>query len=303
MAHDSKTKSVENDDDEFLRNDDKWWTSWQLWVGVALGVVAVVVAAMVILSTSDDDPLTDRESLLFTVVVAVFTVLASMLISSYFSRRQARSEYQSLARPAWRRVAQLNQSVSRLMETIAVREQRAEKLDTVGSETVVEWLESIRLLVREHSGQLEDAISDWDELLPADSRTYQELLLLRDERDQRSRELRAVRATSEDASQQIDKLRAEVDRLDSQMRTKGLSLGGLTIGSNSVTSYTPTIDWANANLSSIDLSDLNAMSSDRLIINDDGSVHLRAPSDGQDTSNARIVDALTAEASENDGED
>ncbi len=199
---------------------------WQFWAGLALSGI-VLFAIWRIYDDASVSGFSDRENFLLDIFLVIFSTLAAYLMSSYFSRRQALAEYESLARPAWRRVVQLSNSVARLTASI---ERRQQALEESGQprEVVKEWLRSVSELVRELSGQLDDAITDWNELLPEEYENFQALVKLRAEYANRFDELRLefqtkVEAQGGDLESVKSEFKRDVDKLRAELQKKELA--------------------------------------------------------------------------------
>jgi hypothetical protein len=212
-------------------------TSYRLWGGWLLVAALVVVGASVYVATNRAP--TPLESALLGGFTFVLSLLGAALVSAFYSERQARAEYQQLARPALRRTIAIEASTRRIAESLSQRRD-----DVVSNKAVAaEWVRGFEAQLMLLIDQMGAATADWRELLPEDYQaarnTAAELAELRAEMNRKTTELEeAQRATQEaqgagvkreqqrirDLTKQIDDLRAQLARVeDAAAGTIGIS--------------------------------------------------------------------------------
>jgi hypothetical protein len=184
-----------------------------LMVGAILVGLSLIPIALTI-QVSASRPLSQLETTLFASVTYFFSIIGSALISSYYARGQSRKDYIQLARPALRRVIALSRSAVQIAD--AVQSKQAALQNNVPPDPMIvrEWLESIERLLQQHSGQLEAAISDWQELLPEEYAEIMTLAGIQAQIDDRIDTIVALRAEQSDQSNlDIARLTEEVNEL------------------------------------------------------------------------------------------
>lgn len=185
------------------------------WVLIAFFLLTV--AAVIIVGIQRD--LNHLESILLTILTTIFSILASALVSWRMSHEQSRSNYQQLARPALRRVLELDHSLGALREFVSVRRGRLADPGENHPE-IHAWLEGIDGMIEQLKGQLRAGIDDWSELLPREVADYYASERLRALEEQRDEEQKRHEAELKRLQDQAKEWQAEVDRhMD---RSKGL---------------------------------------------------------------------------------
>ncbi|MDQ1685005.1 MAG: hypothetical protein QOC82_1742, partial [Frankiaceae bacterium] len=114
-------------------------------------------------------PLTQLEQLFFGIYTLVVGAALSWMASAFYAARQTQSQFQQLARPALRRVLAARDSADAVLQAIDRRRKAARKLTAAEDEA----LQSLHELVDQHARVLEDAVSDWQEVLPAEVQAVQ----------------------------------------------------------------------------------------------------------------------------------
>lgn len=147
------------------------WLGWAL-----LGFTALVIVAQIWVSAKR--ALTPLETGLFNGLTVVIGLVGSVLVSGYYWRKQssrdvenARTNYQQLARPAWRRVVSIETSLARIQGSIAEHAARLAE-DPEGKllqpQAQAQWVDGLRRQVEHVGDHITAAIEDWRELLPED---------------------------------------------------------------------------------------------------------------------------------------
>ena len=178
-------------------------------VAGSIGVIAIS------LTVSARRPLSSLEAVLFNVLMTLLGIVGTVLVSVYFARRGARSEYEQLARPALRRVVQLNRSVGTIRDAIKSKQASLGLPSEVSGDVVREWLDTLDRLMEQHGGQLTDAVSDWRELLPQD---YERLI--------EESELSRLRTLYEEKLDDLDARQASLARTQEQQTAEAAATAG-----------------------------------------------------------------------------
>ncbi len=143
-------------------NDKRWLTEWAL-PGVLTAVT--LLGMLAVYDTSTKRELTPLENFLFQVIVLVFGVLASYAVG----RTAARTGNQGQARSALNRVVTLYRGVGAIMASIESRREflRARSAaDRVPISHVEGALDLLYVQAASQLGSVDDAISDWAEVIP-----------------------------------------------------------------------------------------------------------------------------------------
>ncbi len=196
-------------------------------VALGGGTLLLISILPVVLSiqASAHRELTSLENTLFASTTFVFSMAGSAIISAYYGGLQARKEYVQLARPALRRVVVLSSSANDIISI--VQEKQAISSTSAPDGTLVSaWLDAIERLLRQHSRQLEAAITDWQELLPDD---YAELIGMAQMQAEINERIEAIRELSAsrnaDAGNRITLLTTEVSRLQRELERERAESG------------------------------------------------------------------------------
>ena len=186
-----------------------------------LGLILIVLAAVPVglaVHTAEDRQLSGLETVLFAVLVMILSLIGSAFVTAHFARSQARDTYIQLARPAWRRVVELNNSAGLIGDAVHAKSMLLAGKDVISAEVAVEWLDSIDRLIEQHAGQLQAAISDWQELLPEEYEELASVQALRGELDAKIEEIRVLqKEQNTDAQRQVGELSAEVNHLRDEL--------------------------------------------------------------------------------------
>jgi len=231
---------------------------------VLLGLALVVLGAVVWISI--DRPLNSLENALFGVLTFVFSIIGSTIVSSYFSRKQALSEYEQLARPALRRVAALELSTTRVSQYVSSLEGNP----VLNEAALQAWLQGLSGQMSLLRDQLAAATSDWRELLPSDYEEARAVGQTQGELFERLKKLedlqgdRAVEGVSDTSA--LDPKLAELQSEIAQLRRK-LVAQAATTSSNPFlvsrgSSNSPTQFW----------SELSREGTDWRTFSEDGSI-------------------------------
>jgi hypothetical protein len=205
-----------------------------LWTGTVLVVLSLGPMALAI-RTSSERALSPLETTLFTVLTFVISIFGSALISAYFSRHQAREDYIQLARPAWRRVVALGASAQLISEAVQAKQAMLRHGSEADPKVVTEWLDAVDRLLQLHSGQLEAAISDWQELLPRDYAELVELRRLRVQIDGKIEEVRKLgEQSTADSDRKMERLQEEISELRAKLEERETYTYGGSVSGGSV---------------------------------------------------------------------
>lgn len=188
-------------------------------IGLLL-LLASLVPLAVAIDASADRALTSLETTLLGTLTFLLSSVGSLVVAGYWGRQQGRDQYVQLAKPALRRVVELNRSAAQISEAIRSKRDQIDKVEELEVKVAREWLDSFDRLVRQHAGQLGAATADWQELLPEEyaelvnlaelGREYDEKIgKLAQLQDEQSAEAKKTRA---DLLSQIEKLRRELDK-------------------------------------------------------------------------------------------
>ena len=205
----------------YARNRRGVFTWRALPAVVVLLALALAVSMLVIFVNRAGDPqhpLSQLEQMFFGIYSVLVGIVASWLVSAYYAGHQARDQFQQLARPALRRVVAASDSAAAILVAINRRK---------GRQSGAEGLESLYELVEQHARVLDDAIANWQEVLPDDVRALQ-LYHMRQQHDVQVKELgnrldtvlvqleeMASRPMVKpaDLAERVDSLRVEIDAL------------------------------------------------------------------------------------------
>ncbi|MHB9116450.1 MAG: hypothetical protein ACYC6T_17930, partial [Thermoleophilia bacterium] len=162
----------------------------------------------------------------------------SALVGVSRFQQPAREQYQQLARPALRRVIALNRSVGTLSEYLAVRYQR---LDSLRKEVVegrelaatdldvaAGWLEGLGAQIQLHVLQVEDAISDWRELMPGEYQKYQDIGKI--QADIRAETMDLIESSARKSGKEVADQTARIRKLEAALAAKNAMAGIITVG-------------------------------------------------------------------------
>ncbi|XTZ18216.1 hypothetical protein ACQSSU_12990 [Micromonospora echinospora] len=221
------------------------WRLVPLLVALALAALAVWLCIFFVQRAGDSaKPLSQLEQAIF----GVFSLLAgaglSWLTSAYYSARQTRSQFQQLARPALRRVMAARDSAESVLLAIERRRSGEDK----GKSDPYESLTSLYELVEQHARVLDDAIEDWQEVLPDEvravhaeerSKLFQALNLRLDDLDGKVGAIALASESGADIEKQVAALHKEIAELRSEAR--GAKQIGHRIGSNYLTPLDPSV--------------------------------------------------------------
>ncbi|WP_162989292.1 hypothetical protein [Glutamicibacter nicotianae] len=134
-------------------------------VGIILLLLAAVALGLVIWQSITRD-LTGLESTLFASLTFVLSTAGSFIVSAFLNQRQARREYEQLAKPSLRRVDSLVSAVTQIETVVGSRIASVSSGNDEGVETQKVWLEGLQSNLVLLRTQVEDATTDWRELLP-----------------------------------------------------------------------------------------------------------------------------------------
>lgn len=206
----------------------------QAWLGAALVLASILTIAGTVWASADGK-LSPLESTLFAAVTFILSSVGAVLISAYFSRGQARQEYQQLARPALRRIAALHVSTDRVNEYIGHR-------ITVTDERDRDWLLGLTAQMQLLLDQMGAAVSDWRKLLPEDYEEVRENAVAVQQLAAKVAELERLRASEDqeraqgdgNARARIDELTRDIDALKKKVAANSATgAGTLSINTDS----------------------------------------------------------------------
>ncbi|MEU8047002.1 hypothetical protein AB0I85_21100 [Micromonospora echinofusca] len=203
---------------------------WQAlpYLLVALSVVLAGWLSFYYIQRAGDqaNPPSQLEQALFGIFSLAAGAILSWLTSAYYSSRQARDQFQQLARPALRRVTAARDSA----ESVLVAIERRRGLLADSDTPVCESLTSLYELVEQHARVLDDAIEDWQEVLPEDvravhaqeeRRAYSRLNSRFDKVEEQLADLATSRkADPEETAKQVSELQKEVGALRKEVQVK-----------------------------------------------------------------------------------
>jgi hypothetical protein len=155
------------------REPRPWTAVWGL-ILVLVGV-SVIVCALVV-SNRRESGLSPFEQLLFSVLTLALSTGGSVLMAEHYARRQGIREYQQLAKPALRRVLELQGGIDVIKEYLRDRRGVLATEQGPALEVVQEWLDGALALLELHVGQLRASVADWQELLPSEYQRVQSLM-------------------------------------------------------------------------------------------------------------------------------
>jgi hypothetical protein len=151
------------------------------WGSILVLVGFLVIICAVVVSARREGGLSPFEQLLFSVLMLVLSTGGSALMAEHYARRQGIREYQQLARPALRRVTELQGSVNGIQRYLLERRGLLVSGQSPALEVVQEWLDGALTLLEAQGGQLRASVADWQELLPADYQMLQGVLQRQDQ--------------------------------------------------------------------------------------------------------------------------
>ena len=129
----------------------KDWHSYP-FLALGLGIAAVFVVLSFFRAP------TAPETALFQFIILICSLIGSYIFGQKAAKIAARNELKLYARPAFRRVIALYNSLTRL--SIKIEGLKGEKFD--------HRLEQIQALVDEHIETGQDAVEDWRDIIPED---------------------------------------------------------------------------------------------------------------------------------------
>lgn len=196
---------------------------WSL-VGLLGGAVLLVVYLFRLFldrASNEADPLSNLEQTFFGTFTLFVGAGLSWVVSHHYARRETRVQFERLARPALRRVVAARASADGLRAAVDRRQYEL-------ADDASEAFESMRELVDQHARTLDDAIADWQELLPREvGELYREAAYAAQARHEAtvkelSGRLDVIESAegSDDSRAKVEALRRDVDRLDGEVQRR-----------------------------------------------------------------------------------
>jgi DNA-binding protein H-NS len=182
------------------------WRVLPVLLAVFFSVLALDLLGRFVERAGDaENPITELELMFFSILTLAAGSGLSWLISAYYARGQARDQYEQLARPALRRVVAAKESALALSAAISRRSEAAQQ-----SESPIdagEAFASLGELVDQHARVLDDAITDWREILPDE---VQSIITV-------DRQLSVLAAQQQSSQSQLQQQIAEVQQTVSKL--------------------------------------------------------------------------------------
>lgn len=142
------------------RRTKQGWSATAAWGAALLLVSIAVITFALVVAGRRATGLSQFEQLLFSVLTLLLSTAGAVLIAEHYARRQGVREYQQLARPALRRVVELQAGIAHVGEYLIERRGRYEE-QTPEPAVVQEWLDGALSLLNLHAGQLNASVADW----------------------------------------------------------------------------------------------------------------------------------------------
>jgi len=195
--------------------------NWALLVGAGFLVLLAAALVVAVGLLAEKRGLSPLETSLMAIIELGLSVAGSSIIADYLGRRRGIQTASTLARPALRRVLELNESAHTIER--AITDSAAQIQDDAGPPParVRDWLRSLEYLLSQHRGQLGAAIEDWRDLLPHEYHQFLRIVELENRLLQATQELHDSQADMKT----LQDLREKVSDLDEQLSSVRRSAG------------------------------------------------------------------------------
>ncbi len=212
----------------FDQEDNKNWfastLNHSIFVPSAVLILVAVIALFHYWRASQAEPLTQSETALFTISELSLSIWASASISKYLAyqdalRQSARSN-RLFGQAAIRRVEAVVDNLKDLNTILESRKGSIVGSENLSHELVTEYLDHVSSMVNSAKISAYSAIEDWidfSDISRESASSYKELLKniadIESQLEQKNQELESV---SDDESEKISQLQAELQRLDQE---------------------------------------------------------------------------------------